>query len=298
MMLENITAYYKLNQKIKDEKFNIDLIPRYNLSLQVSHILFRICITDTEDNRCLLIEDYQLNSVKDHNELLEVLKDIYDNHHLLNAGFWKSIKLGIKNMNFSLIPHSLFDQEYLADYLSINCKKELLSKENLYYYKQNSTDAVNIFSADKQIIKFFTEAYPLKKIQVVHHTSPFIEGVLIGGNGNKEKKLHILVENNFMTILVNSSKKMEFCNCFNFTSTEDFVYFVMFVFDQLNLNPETTEVTLFGEIATDSSIYLKLSKYIANLSFGNKPSNLYFGYQFDEVFDHRFFDLYNMHLCE
>ncbi|WMJ73474.1 DUF3822 family protein [Cytophagaceae bacterium ABcell3] len=297
-MQDNLTTFYKLTKKIKDDKFSIDLIPRYDLSLQVSTSLFRLCIVDTEENRCLIVEDYQLQGITDTSQLIKVLNEIYEDHHLLKAGFWKTIRLGIKNLNFSLVPHSLFDHEYLTDYLTINCKKDVLSKDHVYYYKQNSSDAVNIFSANKQIVKYFTEAYPLKKLHIVHHTSSLIEGILQGTKGDEKSEMFILVENNYITLLVRNQKKLEFCNCFNFTSTQDFVYFVMFVFEQLNLDPEKTKVFLYGEITPDSAIYIKLNSYICNLRFGSRPENLSFSYHFDELFDHRFFDLYNMHLCE
>ena len=114
----------------------------------------------------------------------------------------------------------------------------------------------------------------------------------------EQKSVFIVAEKNTLTILVKKSKRLEFCNTFHYTTPEDFIYFVMFAFDQLKLNQDTTPVTLWGEITPDSAVYSKLYKYIRNISFGNKPSTLSFGYQFDEVFDHKFYDLYNMHFCE
>jgi len=288
-------ASYKLNQKIKDDKFNVDHISQYNLSLQVSTDLFRVCVTDTANNRCLFLEDYQFSSIQFPSQLLDQLELIYDDHHILQAGFWKSIKLSIKNKSFSLIPSSLFDKDYVKDYLNINCT---VKGREVYYYKQNTTDSVNIFSADREIINWFNTKYPHKSLKVFHYTSPFIDGVMIDQSSEEEKSMYIVTEKNSLTILVKRNKKLEFCNTFNYITTEDFVYFVMFVFDQLKLNPETTPIVLWGEVTPDSPIYTKLYKYIRHISFGNKPSSLSFGYQFDEVFDHKFYDLYNMHFCE
>lgn len=292
-------ATYKLNKKIKDDTFNVDLIFQYNLFLQINNNLFRLCITDSESHRCLLLEDYQLFAINSESQLIDLLEQIYDNHHILKAGFWKSIKVAIKTTNFSLIPNSLFDKQYLRDYLSINCTITNENIDNIIYYKQNSTDAVNIFSVNKGLVEYFNNAYRAKSITYVHHTTPFIEGVMIHSTPPAEaKSMYIQVENNHLTILVRKKKNLEFCNTFYFRTPEDFVYFVMFVFDQLKLNPENTGVTLWGEINPDSPIYNKLSKYIRNVSFGDKPSSIYFGYNFDEVFDHRFFDLYSMHFCQ
>jgi len=296
--MEEQTAQYKLNKKIKDDQFNVDLIARYTLSLQVSKELFRICITDSVKNRCLLLEDYQLLNIQTPDQLLEQLRLLYEDHALLQAGFWKDVRLAIKNTCFSLIPFSLFEQQYLKDYLHINCHFSDDNNDEVYYYRQNRLDAVNIFSADKKIIEWFNQKYPSKKVKIVHHTSPLIEGVLLSGNNKQDLSVVINVENQYMTILVKRSKNLEYCNSFNYISPEDFVYFTMFVMDQLQINPEVVPVTIFGEITPDSVLYKKLYKYIKNISFGDKPSSLHFGYYFDEVFDHKFFDLYSMHLCE
>lgn len=294
-MIQTSKATFKLNQKIKDDKFNVDLISQYNLSLQISRDVFRICVTDTGNNRCLLLEDYQFTNVIDTPQLIAQLEKIYDEHHVLQAGYWKTIKLSIKNENFSLIPSSLFDKDYLKEYITLNCS---IKGKEVYYHKQKTTDTVNIFAADKDIIFWFNAKYPHKSLKLFHYTSPFIEGVMIDKSSEAEKSMYIVTEKNYLTILVKRNKKMELCNTFRYQSTEDYVYFVMFIFDQLKLNPETTPVTMWGEIVPDSPIYNKLFKYIRNINFGNRPTSLSFGYQFDEVFDHRFYDLYSMHLCE
>ncbi|MFN3405983.1 MAG: DUF3822 family protein [Cytophagaceae bacterium] len=286
---------YKLNKKIYDEAFNVDFLAEYNLSLQVNNELFRICITDAAKNRCLYLEDYQLQSVNSVEDLLEQLGLIYEDHIVLTAGFWGSVRVAIKNNSFSLIPVPLFEKQYLKEYLSINAAAE--KTEDVYYYKQNSLNAINIFAADKRIIDFFNSKYPKKNILYVHHTSPLIEGILVEENKHG-RSMYLHAGNNMVTILVKKEKNLEFCNSFHYSNADDFVYFTMFVMDELELNPENTPVTIWGEITPDSIEYKKLYKYIRNIGFGDKPSSLKFGYYFDEVFDHNFFDLYTMHLCE
>jgi len=293
-MLE-LRENYKLNQRVKDDKFNVEKIDLYNLSLQISEDLFRVCITDTKNNRCLLLEDYQFTEVKTVSDLINQLELIFDDHHVLKAGYWKSIKLSIKNKSFSLVPDSLFDKDYLKEYLNINCT---INGKEIYYHKQKTTDTVNIFPADKKLIEWFKAKYPLKPIRFFHYTSSFIEGLMIDKALQEERSVFIASEKNFLTVLVKKNKRLEFCNTFYYATPEDFIYFVLFVFDQLKLNPESTPVTLWGEVTSDSPVYSKLYKYIRNISFGKKPTTLTFGYQFDEVFDHKFYDLYNMHFCE
>jgi hypothetical protein len=290
--------HYRLNKRIKDDGFDVDKLSQYNLFIQISNNLFRICVTDTMLNRCMLLEDYKLESISFPEQLIDQLELIYEDHHVLKAGFWNSIKVAIKGINFSLVPNSLFDKNYLKEYLSLNCTLTSEPEEGFYYYTQKSMDAVTIFSADKKIISWFGKMYPAKHVQVVHHTAPLIEGIMINGTALSERHMYLHVEQHYLTILVKNQKTLEFCNTFYFSTAEDFIYYVLFVFEQLNLNQEETAVTVWGEITPDSLVYNKLLKYIREVSFGAKPSSMKFGYWFDEVMDHNFFDLYSMHLCE
>lgn len=288
---------YKLNKKVKDDKFSPEEIAKYNLNLQVNPSLFRVCVTDSETNRCLLVEDYSLDTVLYPEQLLELLGEIYYDHEVLKAGYWKSIRVAVKEMDFSLIPKTLFDKQYIREYLKINTGKDL-DTADVFYYNQKSTDSVSIFSADKKVTDWFSSQYPGKKISVIHHTTPFIEGVLYDRKTDSEKALFVHVEENFITIVVKSSKGLEFCNSFYFSGSDDFVYFIMFVYHQLGLNPDKIPLILFGEISPDSEEYRKLFKFVRHVTFGEKPTSLTFSYLFDEVFDHKFFDLYSMHFCD
>jgi len=165
-MTENL--HYSLKKRIKDDSFDVDKLSDYNLFLQISNTLFRICVTDAERNRCLLVEEYKFDSIHFTEQLIDVLDNIYDEHHVLKAGYWKSIKLAVKGMSFSLIPNSLFDKNYLKEYLSLNCTINTEPEPAFYYYNQKSTDAVNIFSADKKVMHWFTQMYPSKNVQLVH----------------------------------------------------------------------------------------------------------------------------------
>jgi hypothetical protein len=294
-MLEKLKSNYRITKKIKDDQFNVDLIFQYDLSMQISNEFFRLCIVDTEKNKCLLLEEYEFTSVFFPDQLINQLELIFDEHHLLQAGFWKSIKLSIKSKNFTLIPYSLFDEEQVKEYMTLAC--DVNSSEDILHFRQKSTDAVTIFSAERKITEWFCNAYPAKAIQVLHYTSPLLEGILMEAPNKNQRAIYLDIERNYFTAVVSNNRTIEFCNTFSFTSKEDFIYYVMYIFDQMKLNTETTPLVIWGELAPNSPQYSILYKYIRHVSFGKKPSTLRFSYHFDELFDHKFFDLYNIHFC-
>lgn len=294
--MESHIANYRLNQKIKDDNFDVDQIEQYCLSLMIGDNDFIFCITDPKQNKCLYLEDYIFSSIILPDQLTGQLSHIFNNHHLLEVGFWKTIKLAIKNQKFTLIPNFLFNKENITQYLGLHCP--INQQENIFYYKQIQSDAVNIFAAENKIINWFISAYPSKTIEIIHQTSPLIEGFMRIEANKSTKNMFIKVDNSHVIIMVIKNKTLEFCNKYLFTNHEDFIYYVMLVIEELQLNPEKDPVMVWGEIYPDSELFDNLYKYIRNLSLGNKPSSLSFSYNFDELPDHKYFDLYCMYLCE
>lgn len=287
---------YILYKKIVDDTFDIDHLHHYTLSLQISQFHFKFCIIDSLHQRCMLVEDYIFENPQTIYEYTKQLELLYEDHWLLKAGFWKSVKLSVKNLKFSLVPASLFDAEYAPDYL--NFVAQLDNNDELYHFKHNSNDMVNVFVAEKHITDWFKSKYPGKNLEVFHHTSLFIEAILQNNAKHSDRCMHVNVELGMMTIVVKSGFKIEFCNSYRYKTANDLLYFIMFAFDELNLDTNTLPIILAGNIKENSEQTEKLSKYIRFIYFSNRTQTLKFGYKFDEICDHNYFDLYSLHLCQ
>jgi len=291
------TRDHKLVRKIKDDKFNVDNLHVYNLLLQIGPRDFQLAVTDRETKKCLLLEEYRLAGIKDYDGLVKVLSKVFDEHHLLLAGFWKSVRVSIKNKKFTLVSSPLFSKENLHDYLSLNCTVNLNS-DDLYYYEHTKTDAVNIFSANKKLIDWLRNIYPNIDIQILHQGSALIEGVL-GNNGHSEDKaLYLYIDRSIIHVIVTQELKLKYYNQFTVKNPDEAIKYILLVFKALGLDQKSAKVLVWGTINPKSSFYQLLYKYIKNVSFGNKPQSLEFSYVFDEVQDHQYFDLYSMNLCE
>lgn len=286
-----------LVRKIKDERFNVEYLSQYHLLIQLTQKTFRLCVTDSLDNRCLALEEYAFEFAITSDQLLSQLNAVYDGHHFLKAGYWKSIRITYKNDKFTLVPNSLFIEENAKEYLRLNCDVHSIF-DQVSFYKHRGNEIVNIFSADRKIMDWFRGVYQSKKIDAIHHTSACIEGILKNVKEETGKVLFVNVEATQLTVLCKRERKLDFCNIFPFQAPDDAIYFIMAVLDALKMNPDENTVYLVGDIEHNSEIYLKLCDFVKNVKFGEKPSSMFFGYVFDEVFDHKYFDLYSMHLCE
>lgn len=288
---------YKLLKKIKDKDFDVDNLHQYNLHILSGNRDLQFTVSDSANGQCLLLEDYAISRVKTYKELISILNDLFDNHQLLKAGFWKSVKIGVKNNKFSLIPSKLFDKTSLFDYLKLNCKVNT-ETDQLLYYKHLKSDAVNCFAINKQLYNWFRSIYPKIEIGFVHQSSTLIEGVLGQISQYPDDSIFLYVDRFKLHVISSRNKKLEYYNQFSIKKFQDYIKYIMLVFNGLKRSQQTTNVVLWGYIGKQSTHYHEFIKYIKHVSFGERPKFYSYGFVFDELQDHYFFDTYNLQLCE
>ncbi len=284
-----------LTHKIKDVLFEAENLSNYNLLIQISMYNFGVCITDPSQERCLLLENYQFNFPGNTSKIIEELNLFFYEHEWLNAGFWKNVIVSTKNTRFSIVPISLFDKDYASSYLDINSNP--VHEETLFYNKEVSLDAVVVFGMQTSIVNWLNQKYPSKKIKYTHQLSVLLEGI-IGTDRSSQKKLYACVEQSSLAVVLKQGNKILFCNKFQIQTAEDFTYYTLYTMDVYGLSTETTPLVLIGNIDNKSAEYQKIYKYVRKIEFIERPSILKYGFVFDEVPDHYFFDLFSLHLFE
>ncbi len=294
--METAVSKLKQNQLVKDATaFDVELITQYILGLEISKDGIRISVTDTHTSRCLWLEEHHFSALVQKVQILEQLELLFEEHDFLKAGFWHKIRVSVKNQYFTLLPSSLFNKDYARKYLQL-ASRNLPESFQVLYYRHPHSEIVNVYAEDKEIMDWFREMYPARNVEFVHYTSALIEGVF-HTEPAPVRSVTVSVESSHLTIAVTNGKMLEYCNTFFYVSAQDFIYYVMLVFHELQLNPEVHRVTLYGEISPESAIFEQVYRYIRNVGFGHKPSSLKFSYIFDEIYDHRYFDVYNIYLC-
>ena len=293
--METAQQFYP-TYKIKDPKFSIEELSSYSLNILVSDSDCSVAVIDVRKSRCLYAEKSEFEKTYSSKQQITILEQFYEDHHFLKAGFWKSINISLKNDKFSLVPLSLFDDSIADEYLALNCEIDR-KNETIYNYQHKNVGACNVFSLDNDLQEWFKITYPTRDINFIHQTSAFIEGITKIFTDRK-KSLAVLCDHNSINIALIENKQLIYCNVFSYNTAEDLLYYVMYVMNELELNPDKVPVTIWGDFDQTSIYFAKLFKYIRELHLGHRPETLSFGYVFDELFEHSLFDLLNMHLCE
>ena len=281
---------FRLLKKIRDPKFEIDRLEFYSLSLYIGTKDFQILITDHETGYILLLEDYVFDPDLSDDDKKDVIKFIFDDHHLLLANFWKSINLIVKNRNYSFVPYELFVESNAATYLVINASFNSFDDEIMLTYHKY-LDLVNVFSVPIYIVRLLTGIYPGKKIKYMHQSSGIINGVY-AQNHDGRKDIAMYLDRFGMHAVVIENKRLVFYNQYIIKKFGDYTNFIRLVAKELGFDLEYDDIKIYGYLGQNTPHFSELKKNIKQLTFGDRPANLKFGYVFDELMDHQYFDLF------
>lgn len=256
-----------------------------------------MAVVDTARNKFVVLEDYELITVFSPLQVAEQLRLIAQENPLLQVQDWGLVRVAVSNQQFTLVPETLYDPSHQFDYLRLHADLNPHHHE-VYAYRHSGLEAINIFAVDTGVALALQDLFAGQPLQLVHQTSALIRSMLHVVPRSILRSMYAFVERNFVTILVIGPSGLEFCNVFHYTSPEDFIYFVVFVMQEQKMNPEQESITLWGDITHDSSLFNILQKYVRQIRLGKKPEDVAYSYKFDDMFEHRYFELYSLYLCE
>ncbi|MEX1239470.1 MAG: DUF3822 family protein [Cyclobacteriaceae bacterium] len=293
--MQSAALNYKLIKKIKDERFDVEHINQYHLMLHLGARDLQVGVVDSVENKMLLLEDFVFPSLSSQEELQEVLEQLFDDHALLKAAFWKNVKISIKNNRFVQVPEILFVEESKGEYLKFNSRMDE-DKECIQSVVNQQSKAATVFTFPKELKEWFKKLYPDTTVVFLHQSAVLIEGVTRVSEHRKDNPLYIYVDRFKLHILSARQGKLIYYNQFVIRQFSEYVKYIMLVMKTLNFSQENSQIVLWGYVGKNSPHYNEFYKYIKNVVFGYRPKHIKFGYMFDEIQDHHFFDLYSMNL--
>jgi hypothetical protein len=290
MITELKTRLRQVNSFI-DESFDPAYLQNYHLILQVGNDGLFTVVFDKEKNKYIAFEYYSFQQIFN-TELISDLFDIAASESRIISLKYRSVSCSVVNNLSTIVPSALFEEDKKRLYLKMNVQlqgNELILTDNI-----KNQDAKNVFALPFSIKSKIDSQYG--KITYHHFSSCIIESLLAQNRNQSKKKLYIHVQPSHFEVIVIEGKNLIFYNTFNYHTSEDLIYYVLFVCEQLQLNPENIETFLLGEIERTSAIFTLTQKYIRNLKFAERTDNSDYSYQLQTFPKHFYFSLFNSYL--
>jgi len=235
------------------------------LSIQLSLSGLSFCILNKDSNTILEVKELRFEKRLNPFELLDELKALFENESTLNKSF-TNVTIVHNNDLSTLVPEALFNKNSAADYLKFNSK--ILKSDFIAYDNILENSSINVYVPYININNYIYDKFGTFIFK--HISSVLIESILRIEKASTTPKVYIHVSLNHFEIIIIKEGKLELYNTFVYNSKEDFIYYILFIDEQLNLNPETLNLVFIGDITEDDEIYNIAYKYIRNISFGNR----------------------------
>jgi hypothetical protein len=271
----------------KNNTIDFNNLKDYHLSIQLSLDGFSFCICNIHTksieyfNSFEFADEHRISPYKH----LELVEHVYNKESILKYKY-PSVSVTHFNNLVTQVPKPIFDKNNLANYLKYSIK--VLENDYITFDEIKNSDIVNVYIPFVNINNFLFDMYG--SFIFKHASTVLIECLLNEFKNNIEQQYFVNVTKNTFEIVVIKNKKLELYNIFNFKTKEDFIYYILFIAEQLNLNPEEFKLILMGDIEKESELYKIVYQYIRNVSF---YKNLTYNNIIDGISSHEHYTLLN-----
>lgn len=241
------------------------------LSIQVSLNGLSFCVVDTVSRKVLLADKSEFEEEQTPMVILDALEKLFQQHGLDQKEF-DEVFVVHRNTLFALVPKSLFNADKLLEYLKFNTK--VLATDVLSYDEVEHHDVVNVYVSYMDINDYIYGLFG--EFTYMHNGTVLLQYLLNNKSHDQEKACYVYVHRNQLDITVLDQRKLVLYNSFNYQTKEDFVYYLLFVLEQLDLDPKNVPVRLFGAIEEDDAIFKLCYAYIKHISVFVPPSPHFF----------------------
>ena len=233
----------------------------HKLSIQVSLDGLSFCILDTLNHVIVASKQRHFGKELTPYQLQKELQEMIREYRVEDYGY-SAVVVIHRNPLFSLVPKDLFDENELANYMKFNVK--ILANDMMAYDEIEQQDMVNVYVPFMNINNYVYELFGA--FDYLHSGTVLIQALLQAHTETREPVCFVHSTEEQMDIIVLDNKKLVYYNSFDFETKEDFIYFLLFALEQLNLDPAAVRVRLFGTIEEGDPYYEICYRYIQNVS--------------------------------
>lgn len=244
--------------ELSSNDLNIKIL---KLSIQVRLNGLSFCILDSEKNEILWYRKVDFEKEYTPVQILEQIEILYNNEKDLERPI-KEVVLLFSNELYSMVPYQFFIEGEASNYLKFNTK--ILQTDVVVHDLFANEELVNVYIPYTNITNYLFDKYG--EFEFRHSATVLVQSV----TNITSESTTIAYLNNFTgyyDLVVIKDGALLLSNTFKYDTPEDFIYYLLFTAEQLNLNPSEFKLFLLGEINKDSPVYNITYTYIKNVEF-------------------------------
>lgn len=245
----NSTFFMGLNVNITDKNYK-------RLILKVGLKGMSYAIFDSLTSKIIHVEAI---AFKNHVSTEEELKLAFETNLALTENYDEVTVIHDNNLS-TFVPIALFEEELLGSYLQYNTKvfeTDLFAFDELPQHQMNTVYVPYVNINNFLLDQFATFDYK-------HSSTILVSKFLELSKNNEQKQMFVYFSEGRFEIVVVQNQKLLLYNSFDYLTSTDFIYYLLFTAEQLQLNPEIFPLHLLGEITDQDENFKIAYKYVRN----------------------------------
>lgn len=227
------------------------------LSLQIALNRLSYCVTDTLNNRIVELQSVAYNYTQ---SLEDQLWRTFVDYPALTRHYDEIVVLHDNNFN-TFVPKALFDENYLGSYLQYNTK--VFESDFFAFDEIELHDMNNVYVPFVNVNNFLIDQFGA--FEYKNSNTALVSALLDLSRNKEEKQVFVHFQDTHFEIVVSQNLKLLLYNSFEYKTPEDFVYYLLFTLEQLQLNPETVAVNLLGKITANHPCFEIAYRYVRHI---------------------------------
>ena len=283
-----------------DASFNPGETYQYGLAIIFGESDISFCINDLKRGKYIGLHHMVRNDTipgiglsQEKPTFQEFLSEVVSQVPWLKNQF-KLLKIAYDGTKTTLIPSQLFDPAETLNYMDFSYGKS--SENQVFSDHLENLDASLVFSIPSKTVQAVGDHF--HKHRIVSSSSVFIESICTNyKNRTHSSKVFLNIHGLYFDLMIYNGHQMAYFNSFSHSCPEDIAYYLVFVIEQLNLNPEQIPLVLFGDTAKDEGLLDLLYNYIRHIEFGRRSAFFRYSFNMNEIPAHSYYPLLNFLSC-
>ncbi|MEC4113593.1 DUF3822 family protein [Myroides pelagicus] len=158
----------------------------------------------------------------------------------------------------TFVPQALFNEDKISTYLQYNTK--VFETDYFAFDEVTNYDFNNVYIPYIDLNNFLLDKFGSFTYQNIN--TGLIQLLLPKTKGNELPIVFAYLKRDSFELIVAKNNELILFNSFQYTTAQDFIYYTLFTYEQLNLDPHTTVLNLIGRVTEKDPVFEQAYTFI------------------------------------